>query len=134
MEIDQQTQKISKRYEYYPYTRYGSHGKQIKYKFDINQSGYGLHGKNIKYKFTLDSNGYLLTGNEREQGTNRILSQYVYMPKTTYERRWSRINGVKLNVPIINQLPELPTGCEITAVTMALQCKGIRGNKNIFGK
>lgn len=29
-----------------------------------------------------------------------------------------------LNVPVISQLPELPTGCEITAVTMMLRYKG----------
>lgn len=32
---------------------------------------------------------------------------------------------MKLNVPLINQRPELPTGCEITAVTMMIQYKGI---------
>lgn len=31
---------------------------------------------------------------------------------------------MKLNVPLISQRPELPTGCEITAVTMMLQYKG----------
>ncbi len=33
--------------------------------------------------------------------------------------------SLKLNVPLISQLPELPTGCEITAVTMLLRFKGI---------
>ncbi|RKQ32729.1 hypothetical protein D8M06_12045 [Oceanobacillus halophilus] len=36
---------------------------------------------------------------------------------------------MKLNVPIIGQQPELPTGCEITAVTMMLQFKGINVDK-----
>ncbi len=36
---------------------------------------------------------------------------------------------VKLNVPLIKQMPELPTGCEITAVTMMLQYAGAKVNK-----
>ncbi|MTV81715.1 C39 family peptidase [Secundilactobacillus folii] len=35
----------------------------------------------------------------------------------------------KLNVPLIAQRPELPTGCEITAVTMMLQYLGARVSK-----
>ena len=34
-----------------------------------------------------------------------------------------------LNVPILSQLPELPTGCEITAVTMMLVYKGANVTK-----
>ncbi|WP_461242755.1 C39 family peptidase [Secundilactobacillus muriivasis] len=36
---------------------------------------------------------------------------------------------MKLNVPLIAQRPELPTGCEITAVTMMLQYAGAAVNK-----
>ncbi|WP_282803508.1 C39 family peptidase [Secundilactobacillus kimchicus] len=36
---------------------------------------------------------------------------------------------MKLTVPLIAQRPELPTGCEITAVTMMLQSQGIPANK-----
>ncbi|WP_203650100.1 C39 family peptidase [Secundilactobacillus yichangensis] len=35
----------------------------------------------------------------------------------------------KLKVPLIPQRPELPTGCEITAVTMMLQYAGAQVNK-----
>ncbi len=34
-----------------------------------------------------------------------------------------------LDVPIIWQMPELPTGCEVTSLAMALQYKGVRTNK-----
>jgi uncharacterized protein YvpB len=34
-----------------------------------------------------------------------------------------------LDVPLISQRPELPTGCEITAVTMMLQYKGFKVDK-----
>lgn len=33
--------------------------------------------------------------------------------------------NVLMDVPSISQLPELPTGCEITAITMMLQYKGV---------
>ncbi|WP_251552029.1 C39 family peptidase [Neobacillus muris] len=36
---------------------------------------------------------------------------------------------MRLNVPLICQRPELPTGCEITAVTMMLQYKGAQVDK-----
>lgn len=36
---------------------------------------------------------------------------------------------IKLNVPLIAQRPELPTGCEITAVTMLLQYTGAQVDK-----
>ncbi|MFJ8262898.1 C39 family peptidase [Rummeliibacillus sp. NPDC094406] len=47
---------------------------------------------------------------------------------------WIEGNGLssnykKLNVKVINQRPELPTGCEITAVTMMLQYAGTKVNK-----
>jgi len=39
---------------------------------------------------------------------------------------------VKLNVPLISQMPEMPTGCEITAATMMLRYKGIHIDKVIL--
>ncbi|MFT8317007.1 MAG: C39 family peptidase [Sporolactobacillus sp.] len=40
----------------------------------------------------------------------------------------------KMNVPIVRQRPELPTGCEITAVTMMLRYKGIDISKLTLAK
>lgn len=36
---------------------------------------------------------------------------------------------IRLDVPFISQLPELPTGCEITAVTMMIQYAGTMVDK-----
>lgn len=40
--------------------------------------------------------------------------------------------SVQLRVPLIDQLPELPTGCEMTATTMMLQYAGVNINKEQF--
>lgn len=42
---------------------------------------------------------------------------------------WKAVRSMQLNVPLISQRPELPTGCEITAVTMMLQYAGAAVNK-----
>ena len=39
------------------------------------------------------------------------------------------IYQVEMNVPVISQLPQLPTGCEMTAVTMLLQYAGVNISK-----
>ncbi|MEH6906010.1 C39 family peptidase, partial [Neobacillus drentensis] len=154
-QLDKKTQKVTNRYEYYPKTFYGKHGDKIKYIFDINSSGYltkavkrrnvtkriisryeyfpktvyGQHGKNIKYIFTINTSGYLTKATQRKKGTKDMISAYEFYPKTVYGIQFSRVSGIKLNVPLISQRPELPTGCEITAVTMMLQYKGVRVDK-----
>lgn len=52
---------------------------------------------------------------------------------------WVEKNGIStyyknLNVKVISQLPQLPTGCEITAVTMMLQYTGAKVNKMKMAK
>ncbi len=39
------------------------------------------------------------------------------------------MQSVKLNVPLIKQMPELQTGCEITAITMMLRFAGANVDK-----
>jgi uncharacterized protein YvpB len=39
------------------------------------------------------------------------------------------MEAIHIDVPLIGQLPELPTGCEITAVTMMLNYKGCNVDK-----
>jgi len=151
------TQRILSWYEYYPQTYYGqNHGKNLMYRFDINGNGYltkaskrekttqkitawfeyyprtsygKSHGQKIMYKFDLNSSGYVTRATKREQGTQRILVWYQYKPNTVYGKHGSQILGRTINVPLISQLPELPTGCEITAVTMMLKYKGANVDK-----
>lgn len=40
----------------------------------------------------------------------------------------------KMNVPIVRQKPELPTGCEVTSLAMALKYKGIKVDKITLAK
>lgn len=57
--------------------------------------------------------------------------------KFTYNHKfsgWIHINGTdkqfrRLNVPLIAQRPELPTGCEVTATTMMLNYAGDKSSK-----
>src|SRR5690606_26676624 len=108
---ENETKKIVTRYEYYPGTTYGSHGKYIKFIFNLN------------------SDSYINSAYKREMTTQRLLATYTYLPNTKYGQHGSKITGITLNVPIISQLPELPTGCEITAVTMMLQYLGLDVDK-----
>jgi len=149
------TQRVLIRYEYYSGTVYGNHGKNIQYVFELNRTGnvvkssrhekgtqqidthyeyypetvYGKHGKYIKYVFNLNKTGAIASANLREKGTQRLLTTYEYFPNTLYGNHGTKINKIKMNVPLVSQLPELPTGCEITAVTMMLQYKGISVDK-----
>lgn len=60
----------------------------------------------------------------------KLASGKVKKGKTTYlVNRKGEVYGVENAVPLISQLPELPTGCEMTAVTMLLQYKGIKVTK-----
>lgn len=59
-----------------------------------------------------------------------IVHGKVTNKKVTY---WAGTDGkiyaVKIDVPVISQMPELPTGCEMTTVAMLLQYKGIKISK-----
>ncbi|MCC3648543.1 C39 family peptidase [Cytobacillus oceanisediminis] len=77
----------------------------------------------------MNTNGTLAVATLKENNTGVILSDYYFNQGTKYGDHWSKVSGVKLNVPLVKQLPELPTGCEITAITMMLQYKGVNADK-----
>lgn len=144
------TQRVITRYEYYGHTIYGSHGNRIKNTFNINEAGYisssskreqntnqiinwyqyypktayGKHSSNIRYQFNLDGSNHIIKAVELEKGSQRLVTSFKYKPNTRYGNHASRITERILNVPLISQLPGLPTGCEITAVTMMLHYNG----------
>lgn len=53
---------------------------------------------------------------------------------TTKKTKTIGVEAVSLDIPIISQLPELPTGCEITAATMMLNYKGANVDKLTLAK
>src|SRR5699024_7446986 len=105
------SQKITKWYQYYPNTKYGSRAKNIRFRFNMNKSN------------------YIIDAEERIKGSQKIASWYRYAAKTKFGPHGKRITGRILNVPVIKQLPSLPTGCEITSITMMLRYKGAKVNE-----
>nr|WP_164745702.1 serine hydrolase [Neobacillus mesonae] len=116
VKLDKNTQKVTRHYEYYPKTVFDKRTENIRFIFNVNSSG------------------YISKVSEREKGSKRVLGTISYKPKTVYGKHSNRVTGKVLNVPLINQRPELPTGCEITAVTMMLQYKGAKVNKVSLAK
>ncbi|RRK11882.1 hypothetical protein D1831_00640 [Lactiplantibacillus garii] len=63
--------------------------------------------------------------------------RFYYVHNTAHQSGWVRASDLKaavpttlnLTVPLISQLPELPTGCEMTATTMMLQYAGVKLDK-----
>jgi uncharacterized protein YvpB len=42
--------------------------------------------------------------------------------------------GKRMNIPVIAQRPELPSGCEVTSLSMALQYYGVKADKTVLAK
>ncbi|ETY75188.1 C39 family peptidase [Lactiplantibacillus fabifermentans] len=60
---------------------------------------------------------------------------YYYLKNERGQSGWVaadqvRPTSIALDVPVVSQLPDLPTGCEITAVDMLLQYAGAKTTKN----
>ena len=110
----------------------------------INQNGkssYLVNNKPVKGLkqidkawYLLDKNGTMLTGFRKiphqnnygyfaENGKRRFKNT-----KTSQAYYWinksGNITGIKNYAKVISQLPEMPTGCEITAVTMMINFAG----------
>ena len=59
---------------------------------------------------------------------------FTDFPNSTIPPTPTPLGLVFLDVPLISQFPELPAGCEITAVTIMLQYSGADVNKNDLAK
>ena len=53
----------------------------------------------------------------------------IATPKAYYWIKQGKITGIKNMVKVISQRPQLPTGCEMTAVTMMLNFAGVKISK-----
>ncbi|MBC1374198.1 SH3 domain-containing protein [Listeria sp. FSL L7-1699] len=58
----------------------------------------------------------------------KLVNSNSVKPKTTVKK------NIDLNVPLLKQLPELPTGCEITSVAMMIKFAGKQVNKVALAK
>lgn len=54
---------------------------------------------------------------------------YYQTNKKVIWQRNAKLKGIKLQVPHVFQLPELPRGCEVTSLAMLLQYRGIKADK-----
>ena len=99
----------------------------------------GLHQINSSW-YLFDKNGYLLTGLRKIPHTKgygyfnnkgqRLFSNYKTAKAYYWINRKGKVEGIKNYAKVISQLPEMPTGCEITAVTMMLNFAGVKVNKH----
>ena len=111
----------------YPYI---AGANQSGFQITINNSSQ-IQGHTVRFihRITDDNNG---NGNYVDVYSNPVFifpgSQTVGRKTTTYDAN-GQIIAVHNNADVISQLPELPTGCEITAVTMMLQYAGYNVNK-----
>lgn len=88
--------------------------------------------------YLFDKKGNMLTG-VRKTPHKKTYSFYlkdgkrsetsIATSKTKYLIKSGKINGVRNNVKAISQRPQLPTGCEMTAVTMMLNFAGVPVSK-----
>ncbi|TCN24135.1 SH3 domain-containing protein [Mesobacillus foraminis] len=110
--------------------------------YKVNATGLNVRtGPGTQYKrIGLLKNGSVLNVIHRESngwykisynGRNAYVSgDYV----TTGSVRTSTATARRLNVPIIAQRPELPSGCEVTALAMALQYYGVNVSKTTLAR
>lgn len=106
---------------------------------------YYQNGKKVTGQIKIDNSYYLFDKNgQRLSGVRKTphKASYSYYlgdgkrsetsiatPKTQYLIKNGKIIGVKNKVAAISQRPQLPTGCEMTAVTMMLNFAGVPVSK-----
>lgn len=129
--------------------RVDSSGKQLKNCWvTVSKSQYRLdaNGKQLKNcwvtvgnnKYRLDKSGKLIKnswvtikGIKHRVNSKGVLykSKSFTVGTKKYTANSKGVVSVKLDVPLILQYPELPTGCEITSITQILQYTGAKVDK-----
>lgn len=108
-------------------TFYYQNGKKVTGQIKIDNSYY-----------LFDKNGQRLIGVRKTPhkasysyylGDGKRSEMSIATPKTQYLIKNGKIIGVKNKVDAISQRPQLPTGCEMTAVTMMLNFAGVPVSK-----
>lgn len=108
-------------------TFYYQNGKKVTGQIKIDNSYY-----------LFDKNGQRLSGVRKTPhkasysyylGDGKRSETSIVTPKTQYLIKNGKIIGVKNKVDAISQRPQLPTGCEMTAVTMMLNFAGVPVSK-----
>lgn len=84
--------------------------------------------KSVSYEEILRTEKEIFNQNKQIDPFYKVIKKALKMAGNRAQLR-DEVVPVKLNVPVIGQLPELPTGCEVTAVTMMLQYAGSHQNK-----
>lgn len=116
-----------------------------------NKTVYLKNGKVTKglkkidnYWYLFDKHGYMLTGVRKIPHTNsygyfdkngkRKLSNTKTKKAYYWINKAGNIQGIKNYAKVISQQPEMPTGCEITAVTMMINFAGKKVTKQQAAK
>lgn len=112
--------KIIKYYEYYPNTKYGSHGKHIRLVFSVNSGGYiykaseqldnngqkikyyeyysnatyKSHSNRIKYVFNVNSSGNVTNAYKLSDNIQKTLAYYEYYSNAKYGNHSKRVRYI----------------------------------------
>lgn len=96
------------------------------YWYVFNKNGVVLTGvRKIPNKSTY---GYFNASGHRQFKNTKTSKAYYWINKS------GTITGIKNYAKVISQLPEMPTGCEITAVTMMINFAGVKVTKQQAAK
>lgn len=112
---------------------YLKNGKALKGLKKINSSWYlfdknGIMLKDVRKIPKKSSYGYFDETGKRKFKNTKTKKAYYWINKN------GSITGIKNNAKVISQRPEMPTGCEITAVTMMLNFAGKKVTKHQAAK
>ncbi|WEV50672.1 C39 family peptidase [Lactobacillus sp. ESL0731] len=113
-------------------TYYYQSGKKAKGVVKIGQSHY-LFNKNgvmltgVRKTPHKTTYSYYKANGKRSENSASTKKAYYWIKK-------GKITGIKNNAKVVSQRPELPTGCEMTAVTMMLNFAGVKVSKFTVAK